>query len=361
MNTVYKMLGNLLRKRWKWYTQPSMHRHITAPALIFVIAFSAVAVPTEAAMHASAGSSTGIMSVIRRALERKRARLDDQPSRIPSQRTSPQSLVDLHERVVDRRKERETRLENQMGKNKESEVPGASELAERLLNRHSLSLERKREREIRPDKELSSLVEQRRRLREAEHAQERRERDEEHLQRSVIQTRRREQMLHEQQQRFDERRTLREERAILALKRDQYAKLRTALLERVNHERRRAALPLLTYNKDLEMSAQLHAEDMLIRDYFDHFTPEGSSYVDRIKSIGYANVDTASCNCTAFKAVIGENIAMGQRSINWVMNEWMESPSHKKNILSPHFTEMGVGIADRIWVQNFGAIELTPR
>ena len=361
MNTVYKMLGNLLRKRWKWYTQPSMHRHITAPALIFVIAFSAVAVPTEAAMHASAGSSTGIMSVIRRALERKRARLDDQPSRIPSQRTSPQSLVDLHERVVDRRREREEALASQMENGKESAVPGASDLAERLLNRHSLTLERRREREIRPDKELSSLVEQRRRMRKAEQAQERRERDGKHLQRSVIRTRRKEQMQNEQQQRFDGRRALREKKAALAARRDQYAVLRMALLETVNHERRRAGLPLLTYNKDLEMSAQLHAEDMLIRDYFDHFTPEGSSYVDRIKNIGYANVDIASCNCTAFKAVIGENIAMGQRSVNWVMNEWMESPSHKKNILSPHFKEMGVGIADRIWVQNFGALDFTPR
>jgi len=100
---------------------------------------------------------------------------------------------------------------------------------------------------------------------------------------------------------------------------------------------------------------------MYVRGYFDHFTPEGLSYVDRIKNMGYASIDISTCNCTAFKAVIGENIAKGQRSVNWVMNEWMDSPSHRKNILSPYFKEMGVGIADKVWVQNFGSVEVTPR
>ncbi len=41
----------------------------------------------------------------------------------------------------------------------------------------------------------------------------------------------------------------------------------------------------------------------------------------------------------------GENIAMGQRTASEVMNAWMNSPGHRNNILSPSFSEIGVGLA----------------
>ncbi|PIR52982.1 hypothetical protein COU76_03710 [Candidatus Peregrinibacteria bacterium CG10_big_fil_rev_8_21_14_0_10_49_10] len=167
-----------------------------------------------------------------------------------------------------------------------------------------------------------------------------------------------------------ERRTERLERAGLRPEADAYHALRQAILDAVNHERALQGLPALTMNNDLQTSAQLHAEDMLARAYFAHTTPEGLSHVDRIKHTGYAIVDMEYCNCAGFKAALGENLAKGQRSVNWVMNEWMASPTHRDNILSPHFTELGVGIAegkgsgtqiaDRIWVQNFGSLEMTP-
>jgi len=61
---------------------------------------------------------------------------------------------------------------------------------------------------------------------------------------------------------------------------------------------------------------------------------------------------------------IGENIAEGQFSVDEVMRTWMNSPAHRKNILNPSFTDLGVGlVASRgkdgkyrvAWVQNFGA------
>ena len=42
---------------------------------------------------------------------------------------------------------------------------------------------------------------------------------------------------------------------------------------------------------------------------------------------------------------VGENIARGQRSVEEVMEGWMASPEHKKNILDPKFTEAGFGVA----------------
>ena len=54
----------------------------------------------------------------------------------------------------------------------------------------------------------------------------------------------------------------------------------------------------------------------------------------------------------------GENIAMGQTSPEQVMNGWMNSEGHRKNILSPNFTQIGVGIAKNAegrlyWTQQF--------
>jgi uncharacterized protein YkwD len=329
-----------------------MGKNLLAIAITFGVAFSTSAAPATAAVHSSAGS-TGVMSVIRRALERREMRLADMPAIKP--RSSQREMDSLHKRVVERAKSRERA---QSTNAKEAWQP---DLAETLYERHSKSISRRRDRATSAEEQRLQSVEKRKRLRQMQRAQEQREQSGAQLKRSTIQMQREKRAEQERAQRLEERKELRTKKVGVSQKRDQYAKLRMQLLEAVNRERIWAGLPALTYNRDLEMSAQLHAEDMLVREYFDHFSPEGLSHVDRIKSIGYANVDIATCDCTAFKAVIGENIAKGQRSINWVMNEWMESPSHRRNILSSHFAEMGVGIADKVWVQNFGSVELTPR
>tara|TARA_Y100000310_G_C20587390_1_gene766184 strand:+ start:63 stop:962 length:900 start_codon:yes stop_codon:yes gene_type:complete len=250
----------------------------------------------------------------------------------------------------------------------------------RLGNVHPAA---RRERPQSASERRAARVEQRRRTRSVQQGQQRRARDEAAQKRRAIQSRRTRsndrftasrrtrRQAEGRNTRREERLKLKEDRSKLEAQRKGYNQLRQAILTSVNRERSKVNLTALTMNKDLELSAQLHAEDMLIRDYFNHFTPEGLSHVDRIKKTGYATIDMENCNCSAFKAAIGENIAKGQRSVNWVMNEWMDSPTHKENILSTHFTELGIGIAegrgqdasinDRIWVQNFGSIEITPR
>ena len=54
----------------------------------------------------------------------------------------------------------------------------------------------------------------------------------------------------------------------------------------------------------------------------------------------------------------GENIAMGQRTPHEVMVAWMNSAGHRRNILDPSFTHLGVGVhtsydAGPWWTQNF--------
>ena len=124
------------------------------------------------------------------------------------------------------------------------------------------------------------------------------------------------------------------------------------MLAQVNAERKRAGRKPLRLNSELARSAQRHAEDMLARGYFDHKSPSGTTVRERSRAAGY--------NWGA----IGENIAFGQTSVGEVIDTWMGSPGHRKNILSPHFSELGIGLAlgrgrdgkyQVLWVQNFGA------
>jgi uncharacterized protein YkwD len=130
------------------------------------------------------------------------------------------------------------------------------------------------------------------------------------------------------------------------------ARVRAAMLEEVNAARRKAGAPPLRANPLLEKAAQKHAEDMLARGYFAHESPSGTTVKERSKEAGYD------------WRTIGENIAEGQLTVDEVMKTWLESPGHRRNILDPGFTEIGIGLAlgkgkdgERtvLWVQNFGA------
>jgi uncharacterized protein YkwD len=128
--------------------------------------------------------------------------------------------------------------------------------------------------------------------------------------------------------------------------------VRTAVLSRVNAERRAAGLAPLAANTLLDRAAQRHAEDMLRRSYFSHKGLDGSTILERVQATGYP------------ARTVGENIAEGQFSVDQVMEGWMDSPGHRRNILERNFRELGVGVARGvsepgrrhriIWVQNFG-------
>jgi uncharacterized protein YkwD len=129
-------------------------------------------------------------------------------------------------------------------------------------------------------------------------------------------------------------------------------RVRAEMLVSVNAARKNAGLRPLRANALLDKSAQRHAEDMLARGYFAHRSPSGTTVRERARSEGYQ-----------WRA-IGENIAFGQTSVDEVMETWLDSPGHRKNILTDDFTQLGLGIAMGLgpdgkyqvyWVQNFGA------
>lgn len=117
-------------------------------------------------------------------------------------------------------------------------------------------------------------------------------------------------------------------------------------MHRVAHGHKRLAL-----RGYLNAAAQLHANDMSKRHYFDHDTKGGSSWDVRIiRTIRKRLGGKKDPNWA-----IGENIAFGQSSAKQVVDAWIASPEHNRNLLDPHFTHMGVGYAPagKYWCQDF--------
>lgn len=104
----------------------------------------------------------------------------------------------------------------------------------------------------------------------------------------------------------------------------------------VNQERQKAGVPPLSYNKTMEKYARIKSKDMGDRNYFAHENPEGQLITAQMKK------DGVSYNAW------GENIAYTGGSpsgaAKTIMNMWMNSDGHRKNILSPNFIGIGVGV-----------------
>lgn len=109
--------------------------------------------------------------------------------------------------------------------------------------------------------------------------------------------------------------------------------LESEVVRLVNIERAKVGLPPLKENWQLSRIARYKSQDMINKNYFSHYSPTYGSPFQMIESFGLR-----------FSAA-GENIAMGQRTPQEVMNAWMNSPGHRSNILNPTFTEIGVGLA----------------
>lgn len=99
------------------------------------------------------------------------------------------------------------------------------------------------------------------------------------------------------------------------------------LLGLVNKVRKENGLKEVSWNSSLENSAKIRAKETSTK--FAHTRPNGSRYNTAIN--------------TKYKTS-GENIAAGQSSATEVFNSWMNSEGHKKNILSPNFTQMAVAV-----------------
>ncbi|MFP8962787.1 CAP domain-containing protein [Streptomyces nanhaiensis] len=112
----------------------------------------------------------------------------------------------------------------------------------------------------------------------------------------------------------------------------------------VNSERAKAGCAPVRTNEKLAQAARAHSRDMAEHRNMSHTGSDGSGPGDRITRAGYE------------WRTYGENVAHGYRTPESVMNAWMSSPGHKRNILNCSFEEIGVGLAQPgdYWTQAFG-------
>ena len=120
-----------------------------------------------------------------------------------------------------------------------------------------------------------------------------------------------------------------------------------AVFQLVNQERVSRGLAPYGWSSELAVASQRHAEDMVAQDYFSHTSLDGRNFGDRAVDANYDGSPR------------GENIAAGQQSAESVMDSWMNSEGHRNNSLSTSSNEIGIGLHDLHWVQNFGFTELS--
>ncbi|HWG83881.1 MAG TPA: CAP domain-containing protein [Deinococcales bacterium] len=113
----------------------------------------------------------------------------------------------------------------------------------------------------------------------------------------------------------------------------------------------RVSLPPLSRNLALDRAARAQSAAMALAGYFDHVSAvDGSHPAERVSAAGYN------------WRLTGENIASGQETPEEVVDQWLRSPGHCRNIMSADFREIGIsfvlGLNGReFWTQAFG----TPR
>jgi uncharacterized protein YkwD len=102
----------------------------------------------------------------------------------------------------------------------------------------------------------------------------------------------------------------------------------------VNQRRAQAGLGPLSPEPRLEQAAKDYARILAIHDWFSHTGPDGSTLVSRVEAAGFP-----------FTVQVGEVLAWG--SDNWpasgIVQAWMDSPSHKDQILEGVYARAGVG------------------
>ena len=113
------------------------------------------------------------------------------------------------------------------------------------------------------------------------------------------------------------------------------------LTELVNDHRKKVGCSPLTWVSAVAAIAQQHSMDMYHNRFFSHVNHFGKSPFDRLKDAGIAY------------SVAAENIAAGQRTAEQVLQSWLGSSGHRKNIENCRLLQHGVGLANDHWTHIF--------
>jgi len=121
------------------------------------------------------------------------------------------------------------------------------------------------------------------------------------------------------------------------------------VLELTNAQRHAAGLGMLKLSPQLNDAALSYSEVLASGSCFEHSCGAVPNFADRLGLAGYTGW-----------ASIAENIAAGYPTPEAVVAGWMDSPGHRRNILSPDYNEIGVGVVSggsygTYWTQEFGS------
>ncbi len=106
------------------------------------------------------------------------------------------------------------------------------------------------------------------------------------------------------------------------------------ILTAINRERSLRNLITLNTDNRLGSAAQSKTDDMIARHYFSHTDPEGNYIWPKIVAAGYTPY-----------LQLGENLAIEFSSTDSLVSAWMNSPTHRANILNEGFKDQGMGLA----------------
>jgi uncharacterized protein YkwD len=119
------------------------------------------------------------------------------------------------------------------------------------------------------------------------------------------------------------------------------ATVRSATLCLLNEQRSERKLGRLKRVTSLEGVASAYAKRMVRERFFEHTSPDGGTFLSRIKRTSYLRGKPRRWS-------VGENIAWGtgtRATPEGIVQAWMASPGHKRNILNAGYTELGLGTA----------------
>lgn len=126
------------------------------------------------------------------------------------------------------------------------------------------------------------------------------------------------------------------------------------VIELTNAERTKKGLNPVTENEALNKAAYFKAKNMFEENYWAHFAPSGKSPWDFIQGAGYRFT------------YAGENLAKNFYNSDDIVIAWMNSPSHRDNLLNEHYKDIGIAVVNGVLngtettliVQEFGTTEL---
>ena len=115
-----------------------------------------------------------------------------------------------------------------------------------------------------------------------------------------------------------------------------FARLESGFHEQVNAIRRSRSLITLQRFPEIDRVARAHSEDMARRRYLSHVSPEGRNPVDRLHAGGLTGFTLAA-----------ENAGMTSRqdSNTEILQGWLHSEVHRRNLYAPPFNASGIGVA----------------